>query len=186
MVAKEFLKNIEDKMKKTIQATRSEFATVRTGRASVSLLDKITVDYYGTETPLNQLATISIPESRMLSVQPWDKSIIADVEKGIMKSNLGLNPSNDGNLIRIPIPPLTEERRKELVKVVKGMAEENRVSVRNIRRDANEHLKTMEKDGELSEDDLKRAQGEIQKITDKYIAEVDEMLKHKEEEIMEV
>ena len=186
MITKELLKLTGEKMKKAIQALRGEFTTVRTGRASASLLDKINVDYYGTETPINQLSSVSAPEPRLLIVQPWDKSIIADVEKAIMKSSLGLNPSNDGTLIRIPIPPLTEERRKELVKVIKSMAEENRVSIRNVRRDANEHLKSMEKTGDISEDDFRRMQLEVQKLTDKYIVEIDGMLKHKEDEIMEV
>jgi len=186
MVNNEIYKFADNKMKKTIHVLGEEFSTVRTGRASVSVLDKVYVDYYGTETPINQVASISAPEPRMLTVQPWDKSIITDIERAILKSNLNLNPSNDGALIRIPIPPLTEEGRKKLVKVVKNMAEKSRVSIRNIRREVNEQLKFSEKEGKISEDDLRRMQAEIQKLTDKYIIEIDEMLKHKEEEIMEI
>ncbi len=185
-MTEELFRSTEERMKKAIQSLRGEFATVRTGRASAALLDKINVDYYGVETPISQLASVSAPEPHLLVVQPWDKSIIIDVEKAIMKSNLGLNPSNEGTLIRIPIPSLTEERRKELVKVAKGMAEGSRVSVRNVRRDVNEQLKSMEKKSDISEDDFRRMQSEIQKLTDKYIAEIDEMLKRKEDEIMEV
>jgi len=186
MVNNEIYKFADNKMKKAVHVLGEEFSTVRTGRASVSVLDRVYVDYYGTETPINQVASISVPEPRMLTVQPWDKSIIADIEKAILKSNLNLNPSNDGTLIRIPIPPLTEEGRKKLVKVVKSMVEKSRVSIRNIRREANEQLKSSEKEGKISEDDLRRMQAEIQKLTDKYMVEIDEMLKHKEVEIMEV
>lgn len=183
---KEVLAETEEKMKKAISVVRSEFGTVRTGRASVSLLDRITVDYFGTPTPLNQLATITAPEPRLLMVQPWDKSTLPNVEKAILQSDLGLTPSNDGTFIRLPIPPLTEERRKELVKVVKGLAEEGRISIRNVRREANEALKAMEKRHEISEDDLHRTEEQVQKLTDNYIKEIDEMLKNKEKEIVEV
>lgn len=183
---KEVLKEAEEKMKKAISVVGSEFRTVRTGRASASLLDRVQVEYYGTLTPLNQLATVTAPESRLLMVQPWDKSILADIEKAILQSDLGLTPSNDGNVIRLPIPLLTEERRKELVKVVRGIAEEGRVAVRNIRREANESLKGMEKKHEISEDDMYRAENQVQELTDKYIEEVDKVLKSKEEEITEV
>lgn len=182
----ELIKQTEERMKKAISALRSEFTTVRTGRASAAFLDRVVVDYYGTETPVNQLATVSVPEARLLIVQPWDKNIIDPIEKAIMKSSLGLNPSNDGNVIRVPVPPLNEERRKELVKMVKSMSEEARVAVRNIRRDMNDSFKSSEKAGEISEDEMRRLQTEVQKSTDKFIAEIDEMLRHKEEEIMEV
>lgn len=183
---KKVLAEAEEKMKKAISVVRSEFGTVRTGRASVSLLDRITVDYFGTPTPLNQLATVTAPEPRLLMIQPWDKSTLPNVEKTILQSDLGLTPSNDGTFIRLPIPALTEERRKELVKVVKGLAEEGRISVRNVRREANEVLKAMEKRHEISEDDLYRTEEQVQKLTDNYIKEIDEMLKNKEKEIVEV
>lgn len=185
-MTKRVLAEAEEKMKKAISVVRSEFGTVRTGRASVSLLDRIMVDYFGAPTPLNQLATISAPEPRLLMIQPWDKSILANVEKAILQSDLGLTPSNDGTFIRLPIPQLTEERRKELVKVARGLAEEGRISIRNIRREANETLKAMEKRHEISEDDLYRVEEQVQKLTDKYIKEIDEMLGHKEKEITEV
>jgi ribosome recycling factor len=176
----------DHRMKKAIQVLRDEFLTVRTGRASTALVERVTVSYYGTQTPLNQLATISAPEPRMLTVQPYDKTVINEMEKAIMQSDLGITPSNDGNLIRLPIPPLTEERRKDLIKVVKHMAEESRVAIRNVRRDANEHLKALKKDKHMSEDEERRAEDEMQKKTDKYIEEIDHMLKQKETEIMEV
>ncbi len=182
----EMIKQAEERMKKSIQALRSEFVTVRTGRASASLIDKVMIDYYGTETAVSQVATVSVPEARLLLIQPWDKGLIEPIEKAILKSSLGLNPSNDGNVIRVPVPQLNEERRKELVKMVKSMAEEAKVAVRNIRRDMNDSFKSSEKSGQISEDDMRRLQSEIQKMTDKFIAEIDEMVKHKEEEIMEV
>jgi ribosome recycling factor len=185
-MTKKILAEAEEKMKKAISVVRSEFGTVRTGRASVSLLDRIMVDYFGTPTPLNQLATVSAPEARLLMIQPWDKSILSNVEKAVLQSDLGLTPSNDGTFIRLPIPQLTEERRRDLVKVVKGLAEEGRVSIRNIRREANETLKAAEKRHEISEDDLYRMEEQVQKLTDRYIKEVDEMLTHKEKEITEV
>ncbi|MEW6188704.1 MAG: ribosome recycling factor [Actinomycetota bacterium] len=171
-------------MKKAIAATGGEFTGVRTGRASASLLDRVMVDYYGTKTPLNQLATVMVPEPQLIVIQPWDKSSIGNIEKAILKSDLGLTPSSDGNVIRLPFPPLTEERRKELVRVVRKMAEEGRIAIRNVRRDAKEALEDLKKDGEISEDEFERAKEKLQKITDKYVSEIDEMLKHKEEEIM--
>ncbi len=173
-------------MEKALEALRRHFARVRTGRASLSLLDGIRVEYYGTPTPLNQVASLSIPEPRLIAIQPWDKSIIPAIERAILQSELDLNPNNDGNIIRIPIPKLTEERRKELVKVVKGMAEEGRVSVRNARREANAQLERLQKDKVISEDDLRRYKEEIQKLTDEYVSRVDELLKKKEAEILEV
>ncbi len=174
-----------DRMGKTISALKNELKRIRTGRASTSLLDGIKVDYYGTPTPLNQMATISIPESRLITIQPWDASVIKDIEKGILKSDLGLTPSNDGKLIRIAIPPLSEERRKELVKLVHKISEEHKVAVRNIRRDGNELIKGFKKDGDISEDDAFKAQDQIQKITDDYIQRIEETYKTKEKEILE-
>lgn len=176
----------EERMKKAVEALQNEFNTLRTGRASPALFDKIRVEYYGNPTPLNQVATISAPEARLIVIQPWDKSIIGDIEKAIQKSELSVNPSNDGKVIRISIPPLTEERRKEFVKIAKNMAEQNRVSIRNTRRDANDELKKAEKDGTISEDDLKRAEDKIQKLTDSYVAQVNDELEEKEEEILEI
>lgn len=185
-MVKDVTKETELSMKNAIEATKREFQAVRTGRATPSILDRIVVEYYGTSTPLNQLASISVSEARMLMVQPWDKSILSAIEKAIQKSDLGLNPVNDGTIVRLPIPQLTEERRKELVKVVKKEAEEKRVVIRNIRRDSNERIKGLEKDGRISEDDGKRGLDEIQKLTDKYIAEIERLLELKEKEIMEV
>jgi ribosome recycling factor len=173
-------------MHKSIDATRNEFNTVRTGRASAALLDRITIDYYGTPTPLNNIATISAPEARLLSIQPYDGSQIKAIEKAIQESDLGLTPNNDGKLIRLPIPPLTEERRKELVKVVRRYAEEGKVAVRNIRRDVMKHLEDLVRNGEVGDDEERRAETQVQKLTDDNIKSIDEMLKHKEAEIMEV
>lgn len=175
-----------ERMEGAIDALKKEFGSVRTGRASLSLLDGIMVDYYGTLTPLQQLASLSVPESRQIAIQPWEQRIIPEIEKAIMKSDLGLTPSNDGKFIRIGIPALTEERRKQLVKVVKKRSEEAKIAIRNIRRDTNEELKKLEKEKHLSEDDAKKSHDEIQKLTDSYIVKVDEVLKHKENEIMEV
>jgi ribosome recycling factor len=180
------IKQTEDKMKKSLSALEEEFNTLRTGRASPALFDRIRVEYYGNPTPLNQVATISVPEARLVVIQPWDKSVIGEIEKAIQKSELSVNPSNDGKVIRINIPPLTEERRKEYVKVAKNMAEQSRVSIRNVRRDANDELKKSQKDGDISEDDLKRAEDEVQKLTDKYVEEVNTMLEAKESEILEI
>jgi ribosome recycling factor len=176
----------EEKMKKTLEAIRSELSKIRSGRATTTLLDGVKVDYYGTMTPIGQVGNISAPEARLLTVQPWDKSMIHPIEKAIMTADLGLNPVNDGTLIRIPIPQLNEERRKELVKLGKKYAEDGKVSVRNIRRDANDHIKRGEKNHEVSEDDSKNAHDKIQKMTDSYIKKIDEMLTLKEKEIMEV
>lgn len=184
-VKKQF-QETEEKMKKSIEAVRNELAKLRSGRASTSLLDGVKVDYYGTMTPLNQAANISAPEPRLLTVQPWDKSMLPVIEKAILAANLGLNPANDGTIIRIPIPQLNEERRKELVKLSKKYAEDGRVAVRNIRREANEHIKKAEKDHKISEDDSKHAQEKIQKLTDDYIKKIDEIIVQKEKEIMEV
>jgi len=183
---KEVIKNSEEKMKKVIEVTKREFMSIRTGKASPAILDKIVVDYYGTPTAINQLANVSAPESRLIVIQPWDKGVLAEIERAIMKSDLGINPTNDGSVIRLAIPPLTEERRKELAKGIKKDGEEKKVAVRNIRRDANEHLKKMEKDGEISTDENKKAQDDIQKLTDKYVKEVEQVVVNKEKEIMEV
>jgi ribosome recycling factor len=182
----ELKKKTTDKMLRSIEALKKEFASIRTGRASLALLDGIIVNYYDTPTPLQQLASLSIPDSRQIAIQPWEQKIIPDIEKAILKSDLGLTPSSDGKTIRISIPPLTEERRKLLVKTVRKKAEEAKVSVRNIRRDTNEELKKLEKEKHISEDVVKKFQEEIQKITDSYINKVDEVLSHKEKEIMEV
>jgi ribosome recycling factor len=172
-------------MAKSVTALKNELNRVRTGRASLSILDGIKVDYYGTPTPLNQMATLAVPESRLITIQPWDISVIKDIEKALLKSDLGLTPSNDGKIIRISIPALTEERRKELVKVVRKICEDHKVSVRNIRRDSNELIKSMKKDGEISEDDAFKSQDEIQKITDEQVKLIDECFKEKEKEILE-
>lgn len=182
----ELIKGCEQKMKKTVAALQKELSKVRTGRASLALLDDIRVDYYGTPTPLNQLATLSVPESRLIVIQPWDQSIIGDIEKAILKSELGMTPANDGKLIRITIPRLTEERRRELVKVVKKMGEGGKVGVRNVRRDTIEELREMEKKKEISEDDFHHLQNQVQKITDSFIKQIDELIEAKEKEIMEI
>jgi ribosome recycling factor len=180
------LKETENHMKGAIEATKKEFQAVRTGRANPGILDRVTVEYYGNPTPLNQIGNISVPDSRMIMIQPWDKSILGAVEKAIQKADLGLNPVNDGSVIRLPIPQLTEERRKELVKLVKKEAEEKKVVIRNMRRDANEKVKVIEKEGKISEDAAKKGLDDVQKLTDKYIAEIDKLVEHKEKEIMEV
>jgi ribosome recycling factor len=182
----DLLRETENHMKGTIEAAKKELAAVRTGRASASILDRVTVEYYGTPTQLNQLANISVPEARMILIQPWDKSALGAVEKAIQKADLGLNPVNDGIVIRLPVPQLTEERRKELVKVVRKEVEDKRIVIRNLRREANEKIKVLEKEAKISEDEGKRALEEIQKLTDKYIAEIDKLLEHKEKEILEV
>lgn len=172
----------EEQMKKSVNALGDSFNVLRTGRASAAIFDKVRVDYYGTPTPLNQLANISVPEARLIVVQPFDRNSINDIEKAILTSELGLNPGNDGKVIRISIPPLNEERRKDLVKQAKNLAENSRVAIRNIRRDTNEHIKN----GDFTEDEKKRATDDIQKLTDKYIEKVNDLLKVKEKEIMEV
>ena len=174
------------RMDRTIESTRQEFGSVRTGRASAGLLDRIQVSYYGTKTPLNQLAQISVPEPRLLSIQPYDKAAIKEIERAILESDLGLTPANDGQLIRLPVPQLTEQRRKELVRVVGKLAEEGRIALRNVRRDAITHLKELEKKGEVGSDELHRAEDRMQKLTDEHVKLVDELYKHKETEILEV
>ena len=173
------------RMDKTIAALKDEFKALRTGRASASIFDRVRVDYYGTPTPLNQVSTISVPEARSIVIQPFDKSLISEIEKAILKSELGLNPSNDGKVIRISIPPLTAERRKELVKQAKSIAENSRVAIRNIRRDGNDELKKQQKDGIITEDDLKTGETDLQKSTDKDIQDINKILEEKEKEIME-
>ncbi|CAM5408253.1 Uridylate kinase [Bacillus safensis subsp. safensis] len=185
-VSKEVLNQTKEKMEKAVQAYGRELATVRAGRANASLLDKVTVDYYGAQTPLNQIASITVPEARMLIITPYDKTAIGDIEKAIQKSDLGITPTSDGNVIRIAIPALTEERRKELVKVVKKYSEEAKVAVRNVRRDANDDLKKLEKNGEITEDELRSSTEDVQKLTDEYVAKIDDVTKDKEKEIMEV
>ena len=175
----------KESMSKSIEALERELNRVRTGRASLSILDGIKVDYYGTLTPLNQMATLAVPESRLITIQPWDVSVIKDIEKALFKSDLGLTPANDGKILRISIPPLTEDRRKELVKLVHKMCEEHKVSVRNVRRDSNELLKSLKKDGDISEDEAFKAQDEVQKITDEHVKLIDECYTNKEKEILE-
>jgi ribosome recycling factor len=182
----ELRKKVSDRMQGAVDALKKDFTGIRTGRASMGLLDGIVIDYYGTPTPVQQLASLSIPESRQIAIQPWEQKLIPEIEKAIMKSDLGLMPMNDGRTIRINIPILTEERRKQLVKVVKKRAEEGRVAVRNIRRDGNEELKRLEKDEHISEDEVKKEHDDIQKTTDSFIHKIDELLEHKEKEIMEV
>jgi ribosome recycling factor len=180
------LQDARERMGKSVESTAHEFATVRTGRASPALLDRIMVDYYGAMTPLRQLATISAPEARLLTVQPYDKSSIKAIEKAINESDVGLNPSNDGNLVRLVVPELTEERRRELVKVVRHLAEEGRVAIRNVRRDVMHDLRDLKSEGQAGEDDERRAEAELQKLTDARVSELDVLLKTKEEEILEV
>jgi ribosome recycling factor len=182
----DFLGDATQRMDKSVEATHEHFNSVRTGRATPALLDRIQVDYYGTATPLKNLATINSPEPRMLTIQPFDPTSIKQIEKTIQESDLGLTPSNDGKLIRLPIPQLTEERRKELVKVVRHMAEEGRVAVRNVRRDAIKHLEELVKNGAVGDDDERAAEGRVQKVTDEHVARIDDLLKRKEAEIMEV
>ncbi len=176
----------EERMEKALLALDKEFAKLRTGRASTSLVDNIKVDYYGTLTPVQQMSTVSCPDSRTVTIQPWDKGAMALIEKAILNSDLGLNPKNDGKVVRISIPPLTEDRRKELVKVCKKYTEESKVAIRNVRRDVNDGMKKLEKDKVLSEDELKKAMDDIQKITDSYVAKADQKAAAKEKEIMEI
>jgi ribosome recycling factor len=185
-VIEDVVADAQRRMDKTIESTRSEFGSVRTGRASAGLLDRIQVSYYGTKTPLNQLAQISVPEPRLLSIQPYDKGAIKEIERAILESDLGLTPANDGQVIRLPVPQLTEQRRKDLVKVVGKLAEEGRIALRNVRRDAITHLKDLEKDGQVGSDELHRAEDRMQKLTDEHVKMVDELYKHKETEILEV
>ena len=180
------LDDARERMHKSVESSRHEFGSVRTGRANPALLDRITVDYYGTATPLKQLATVNAPEARMLTIQPYDKTSIRAIEKAILESDVGLTPSNDGAMIRLMLPELTEERRKELVKVVRGLAEDGRVAIRNVRRDIMHELRQLKEGGEIGADDEHRAETELQKVTDTRIAELDELLKLKEDEILEV
>jgi ribosome recycling factor len=185
-VIENFLGDATQRMDKSVEATHEHFNSVRTGRATPALLDRIQIDYYGTPTPLKNMATINAPEPRMLTIQPFDPSSIKSIEKAIQESDLGLTPSNDGKLIRLPIPQLTEERRKELVKLVRSMAEEGRVAVRNVRRDAIKHLEELVKNGDTGDDDERAAEQRVQKLTDEHVAKIDDLLKRKEAEIMEV
>jgi ribosome recycling factor len=182
----ELLQDAREHMEKSVEATRSKFGSVRTGRATTALLDRINVDYYGQQTPLQQLATINVPEPRLLTIQPFDPNSIKDIERAIQESELGLTPSNDGKVIRLPIPQLTEERRKELVKIVRQIAEDGKVAIRNVRRDADKHLKELKTKGEVGEDDERRAEDRVQKLTDEHTGKIDELLKRKEAEITEV
>lgn len=173
-------------MERAIDALKKDFGKVRTGRASIALLDDVRIDYYGTPTPLNQVGTLAVPEPRLITIQPWEKKLIPEIQKAILKSDLGVNPSSDGQLVRIAIPPLTEERRKEMAKMIKRMGEEAKIAVRNARREGNEALKKLEKNKEISEDDLKRGEKEIQDLTDQYVKKTDDVVAIKEKEVMEV
>jgi len=182
----EVISSVEERMKKSVASLKEGFASLRTGRASAALFDKIRVDYYGEKSPLNQVANISVPEARLIVIQPWDKNLIAEIEKAIRSSELSLNPSNDGKVIRVAVPPLTEERRKELVKLAKSQAEQSRVAIRNIRRDGIDELKKLQKDSTITEDDESKGAAELQKLTDHYIGQLNQVLEEKEKEIMEV
>lgn len=184
--AKDILQQAEEKMHKTVEVTHREFSTVRTSRASPALMDSIKVNYYGSLMPLKQIATISIPDPKMIVIQPWDQSALAEIEKEIMKSNLGITPLNDGKVIRLSMPALSKERREELTKVVKKMAEDSRVAIRTVRHEANEHIKNVEKGKTISEDESFKSQEQAQKLTDKYIKQIDDILKDKEKEILEI
>lgn len=185
-MTKDVIQNMKSHMDKSVDALRREYQKVRTGRASTGLLDDVRVDYYGTPSPLSQVATLAVPEPRTITLQPWEAKMIPVIEKAIMNANLGLTPANDGKVIRLNLPPLTEERRKEIVKQLKKMAEDAKVAVRNIRRDAIDDLKKLEKEKKISEDDLKRAEKEVQDATNVYVVKIDEVLAHKEKEVMEV
>ncbi|SMC65455.1 ribosome recycling factor [Sporomusa malonica] len=186
MTVKEIYSGHEDKMRKALEVLKKEYGSLRAGRATPSLLEKVLVDYYGTPTPVNQVANVSVPEPRMIVIQPWEKTMINAIDKAIQKSDLGLMPNSDGIVIRLSIPQLTQERRSEIVKVIHKKAEESRVAIRNLRRDANDDIKKVEKDKLISEDEAKKAQDDIQKLTDKYVKEVDQVMATKEKEIMEV
>ena len=183
---REIINELERKMSKSIESYETELTTVRAGRANPTILDQFTVDYYGTETPIKQVASISVPDARLLVIQPWDASLITPIEKVLLASNLGITPSNDGKVIRLPFPALTEDRRKELVKVVKGYGENSKIAIRNLRRDGLDKLKKLEKDKEISEDELRQAEEEVQKVTDKFIKKVEDITKLKEKELMEI
>jgi ribosome recycling factor len=185
-MTKDVMTNMKAHMDKTVEALRREYQKIRTGRANIGLLDDIKIDYYGTPSPLSQVATLSVPEPRTITLQPWETKMISVIEKAIMNANLGLTPANDGKVIRLNLPALTEERRKDIVKQLKKMAEEAKVAARNIRREANDDLKKLEKNKKISEDDLKRAEKEVQDVTNSYITRIDEVLAHKEKEVMEV
>lgn len=182
----EILLETEDKMIKAVESTKVRFSHIRAGRANVSMIDGVKVDYFGQSTPLNQVGSLSAPESRLIVIDPWDKSLIPAIEKEILKANLGFNPSNDGRVIRLVLPELTEDRRKEYVKIVKKDAEEGKIAIRNIRKDANAKLKKLEKDSEISEDDLKNGETKVQKLTDKYVESIDDILTKKEKELMSI
>ncbi len=182
----EVKKKLTEKMEKTLEVLKKDLSSIRTGRASLSILDGLTVDYYGTPTPLHQVATLAVPESRLITIQPWDPKLIPEIEKAIQKSDRGLNPANDGKTVRVPIPPLTEERRQQIIKHVHKRGEEARVAIRNIRRDGNDEIKKLQKEQHISEDDVKKSTDEIQKITDGYIKRIDEIMSHKEKELMEI
>jgi ribosome recycling factor len=186
MVLEDRIKQAESKMQRAIEVTREELGTIRTGRASPKFVERIQVDYYGSKIPLNQLAGISVPEARILLISPFDRNAMSAIEKAILSSELGINPSNDGTIIRLVFPPLTEERRKELIKAAKERAEEGRVAVRNVRRHAKEEMERLKKEGEISEDDLHRVERDLQKVTDRFVEEIDEMVSHKERELLEV
>ncbi len=186
MINNPVIKDARQRMDKTIEAFRIEITKIRTGKATTALLDGIRVDYYGTPSPLNQVGSVSVLDVHTISITPWDKTMVPIIDKAILSADLGLNPISDGTNLKVPIPPLTEERRKELVKLVKKFGEESKVALRNVRRDANDHLKKMEKEKKLTEDELKEAEKETQKLTDEHIGKIDELIKHKEKEIMEV
>jgi ribosome recycling factor len=183
---KDIVNDASHRMDKSIEALRHELATIRTGKATTALLDSVKVDYYGTNTPINQVGNLNVLDSHTLAFTPWDKSMLQSVDRAIREANLGFNPMNDGTNLKIPIPPLTEERRKDLVKLIKRFGEDNKIAIRNVRRDANEHLKKAQKDKKISEDELKEGEDKIQKLTNEHTSTVDEILKHKEKEIMEV
>ncbi|MCX7746858.1 MAG: ribosome recycling factor [Clostridia bacterium] len=185
-MGKEAYKSYEEKMKKTISVLKEDLSGLRAGRANPAILDKVTVDYYGVPTPVTQLGSVTVPEARVILIQPWDAKVLKEIEKSIQKSDIGINPNNDGKVIRLVFPPLTEERRKELTKVVKKYGEDGKVAIRSIRRDAIEHFKAQKKKNEITEDDLKDAEKEIQNITDRFIDEIDKIVEVKEKEILEV
>jgi len=185
MTTNEIYRDAENRMKKSVEHLHHELTRIRTGRASPALLDVVKIDYYGSMVPLNQASSITAPEPRLLVIQPWEKRLIGEIEKAILQSDLGLNPTNDGNVVRVPIPELSEERRQDLLKLVKKFCEETRVAIRNIRRDANDHVKNLEKDHEISEDESHKVQDDVQKLTDEYVGKVDEHYNSKEKEILE-